>query len=137
MRRISSEFTFFAKQLFPIGFGVLAVVLGQIFFFGTNSDSYTWWMILAAPLNFGFGYFITKLRVWDLADEVFDEGETLLVIKGKREERILLSDIADIRRHVNYTLPDMITLFLKAPSKFGQKITFFQQTQIPLVKNSS
>ena len=40
-----------------------------------------------------FGFFFFKKLLWDLADEVFDEGDSLLFRKGKKEQRVNLKDI--------------------------------------------
>ena len=46
-----------------------------------------------------FGYWIMKKLVFNLADEVLDAGNALVVRSGGQEERIALSDI----KNVNYS----------------------------------
>lgn len=55
--------------------------------------------ILAMTLVMSFGYLLMKFLIFDLADEVFDCGDYLLVKQGKIERKIPLADIIN----VNYT----------------------------------
>jgi hypothetical protein len=74
-------------------------------------------------LGFFFIYFL-KLDIWDLADQVFDGGDFLLVRRGKKQERLLLTDIVsvDVTRQLNVT---KIMLRLRTPSLFGEKLAFY------------
>jgi hypothetical protein len=45
-------------------------------------------------------YFQTKKMIFDLADEVLDDGDWLVVRKGRHEDRIALADIMNL----NYSL---------------------------------
>ncbi|WP_068029867.1 hypothetical protein [Rhodoplanes sp. Z2-YC6860] len=78
------------------------------------------------------GYVIMKKFIFDLVDEVLDAGDALLVKSGGRDDRIALSDI----KNVNYTpmmSPPRVTLSLRKPSVFGDKVTFCAPIQlIPL-----
>jgi hypothetical protein len=56
-------------------------------------------------------------------DEVFDEGDSLVVRNKGQEERISLSDISC----VNYMSP-WVTLTLSKPSIFGAEIAFRPKT---------
>ena len=71
----------------------------------------------------GFGYFIMQKLVFDLVDEVSDDGDALVVKNRGQEQRIALADI----KNVNYSpfiSPPRVTLSLRRPTVFGDQITF-------------
>lgn len=71
----------------------------------------------------GFGYFLMKRLIFDLVDEVWDDGQTLIVKNGGRNERVALADI----KNVNYSPflnPPRVTLSLRGQTAFGDQITF-------------
>jgi len=71
----------------------------------------------------GFGYFLMQELVFDLIDEVWDDGDALVVKNGGQEQRVALSDI----KNVNYSPfvnPPLVTLSLRRPTVFGEQITF-------------
>jgi hypothetical protein len=70
-----------------------------------------------------FGYFIMTKFVFDLVDQVWDDGDVLVVKNRDQTERIALADI----KNVNYAAfinPPRVTLSLRRPSVFGDKVTF-------------
>jgi len=70
-----------------------------------------------------FGYFIMKKLVFDLVDEVWDDGDLLVIKNRGDQERIALSDI----KNVSYSMmmnPPRVTLSLRRPTAFGDEITF-------------
>lgn len=122
MRRISSRMTFFYKWIFPVvWFGFLAVFVG-IALFGSRRPSP--FPFLIAPIAMlGFGYFLMKKLIFDLVDEVWDDGRTLVVKNGSQTDRIPLADI----KNVNYSPflnPPRVTLSLRRQTAFGDQITF-------------
>ena len=85
-----------------------------------------------------FGYFILKKLVWDLIDEVYDEGTTLLFRnKGKEitEARVNLRDI----KNVNYstmTNPPRVTMSIRYVTDLGDELSFSPPASwIPFKKN--
>jgi hypothetical protein len=125
MRRISSGWTFFYKRVFPIiWFGGLALFLGISLFAVPGSSQPAAFPFLIVPIvMMGFGYFLMKMLVFDLVDEVCEDGNTLLVKNGGQEQRIEFADI----KNVNYTVltsPPRITLSLRRPTVFGDRIVF-------------
>jgi hypothetical protein len=125
MRRISSKATFFNKRIFPaIWFGFLILFIGVPIFAGADSNS-------AAPLPFlivpaimiVLGYFIMKKLVFDLVDEVWDDGDSLVIENRGQQQRIALRDI----KNVSYSPcinPPRVTLSLRRPTVFGDQLTF-------------
>jgi hypothetical protein len=120
MRRISSSWTCFYKRIFPaVWFGFLILFVGLSVFFGQRSLPF-----LIVPLGMmGFGYFLMKKLVFDLVDEVWDDGDALVVKNRGRNERIAFVDI----KNVNYSPfvnPPRVTLSLRRQTSFGDQITF-------------
>ena len=119
MRRISSGWTFFYKRVFPIiWFGFLVVFVGIGIVKGQGA------VVVFVPIAMiGFGYFLMKKLVFDLVDEVWDDGDALVAKNGGQEQRVALSDI----KNVNYSpfvSPPRVTLSLRRPTVFGEQITF-------------
>lgn len=80
--------------------------------------------LLVGPLIMAvFGFIIMKKLVWDLADEVDDGQDFLLVRNRGEEEQVPLSNIMNVSSTV-FMNPPRVTLRLVTPGKFGQEITF-------------
>jgi hypothetical protein len=128
MRRISSKMTFFYKRIFPafwFGFLILLLLLIAVpLFLGGAQDDPPPYPLLVVPLiMMGFGYFLMKKLVFDLVDEVWDDGETLLIRNGGQEQRVGLRDI----KNVSYSTvinPLRVTLSVRQPTTFGEQISF-------------
>ena len=136
MRRISSRNTFFNKRVFPvIRFGFVAIaffgpLLGRKDKGGPPAGFLFVPIVMAA-----FGYFMMKKLVFDLADEVFDDGNTLVVRFGSEEERIPLSEIINIS-YTNMSNPSRVTLTLRTPDRFGKELSFSPpQSFVPFAKS--
>jgi len=125
MRLISSKMTFFNKRVFPaIWFGFLAVFIGLALFSGAGRNPASLLPVLIAPaIMIVFGYVIMKKLVFDLADEVWDDGDSLVVKNGGQEQRIALSDIKNVS-YSPFVNPPRVTLSLRRPTVFGDEITF-------------
>jgi hypothetical protein len=117
--------TFFNKRVFPlIWFGLLVLFVGVGFFSsaGGNKGPPVPFFIVPAFMVV-VGYFIMKKLVFDLVDEVWDDGDSLLVKNRGDHERIAFSDI----KNVSYSPmvnPPRVTLSLRRPTVFGDEITF-------------
>ena len=124
MRRISSGMTFFYKRIFPIiWFGFLALFMAAPFVAPMIGGSTSPMAFLIAPIMMIVGYFSMKKLVFDLVDEVLDDGDALVIKNGHREERVALSDITNVG-YSQYMNPPRITLSLRIPSQFGDRVTF-------------
>jgi hypothetical protein len=125
MRRISSKWTFFYKRIFPAIFiAFLLVFIGINLFVTSRSNTAAAVPFLIVPIAMmGFVYFIMKKLVFDMVDEVCDDGDALVVRNLGQEQRIALADI----KNVNYSpliSPPRVTLSLRRPTVFGDKVTF-------------
>ncbi len=82
-----------------------------------------------------FGYFLMKALVFDLMDEVRDEGSYLLIKNKGMEERVYFKNIKNIS-YTFMTNPDRVTLSLRIPGQFGDEVTFCPKTSpMPFRKN--
>jgi ankyrin repeat protein len=135
-KQISSKYLFFTKKIFPLlWFGFLASFVFQALMNGTYEKDL---MFLVVPCIMAvFGFFLMKKIVWDLVDDVYDCGDSLL-IKGRGvEERVPLANIMNVSASTNMN-PPRITLRLVQPGKLGSEISFSPATPFtlnPFAKN--
>ena len=81
-------------------------------------------MFLGVPLCMAvLGYAIMKRVLFDLVDEVWDCGDSLLVKNKGVEYRFALSDFVDVG-YTGFMNPPRITLSLRESSDFGPKVVF-------------
>jgi hypothetical protein len=123
MRQISSRMTFWHKRLFPaFWFGFLA--LWTSFAAPAIIKGGAPIFILFMPIGMAaFGYFLMRWLVFPLADEVFLDGDDLLVRKNDTEARIPVCQILNVDSSVMVN-PERITLTLREPCAFGREIIF-------------
>jgi hypothetical protein len=123
-KRISSRNTRFYKRVFPVlWFGgvaaFLAVGLGTM----RGAHPAPVEVFIAPVFMLVIGWFVMRRLVFDLADEVYDEGDALRVRNGGDEERIALADIVNVS-YAGMTNPPRITLTLRNSGRFGREVTF-------------
>ena len=125
MKKISSASTGFYKKGFPaLWFGFLGVSL-----FGAlvQSGLRTGGVFLVVPCVMGlFGYVLMRRFVWDLADEVYDAGDCLIVKNRGREYRLPFTDIMNVSSSIAVN-PPRITLRLTpqaASGSLGSEVVF-------------
>ena len=125
MRRVSSKATFFYKRIFPIMFfGILLLVMVAPMFAGSGSGQFPPLQFFIIPAIMAvFAYFVMGKLVFDLVDEVWDDGDALVVRKGTTEDRIALSDIKNVS-YSALTSPPRVTLSLRQPTNFGSEVAF-------------
>lgn len=127
MKRISSR-TFFIKRVFPVvWFGFLAffVITG---FFATSAGKPLPIPFFIGPIVMAiFGYWFFKKLIFDLADEVSDAGDFLVVRFGKVQEKVALTNIINVS-YVVMMNPPRVTLTLRKPCRFGKEISFSAPT---------
>jgi hypothetical protein len=122
MKKISSKYQIFYKRIFPaIWFGGLGLWLLQAVRLGAFEKQP---FILVGPFIMAFfGFRLMKKLIWDLADEVYDCGEYLLVKMKGEEDSVQLTNVMNVSATTNSS-PRRITLRLINPSKFGPEISF-------------
>lgn len=83
------------------------------------------------------GFIVLKRLTFDLADEVKDAGEFLLVRKGSVEQRIAMDEIINVS--MSYMVnPPRLSLRLRKPGKLGDEVTFIPQNKFsfnPFARN--
>jgi hypothetical protein len=126
----------FQRKIFPVlWFGILTLVFVAMAFGRVYRQAP---FALFGPIIMAvFGYVLMKNLIFDLVDEVYDEGDFLLVRKGREEERVALSNIMNVSAST-LTNPPRITLRLVTPGKFGTEIAFSPERQFsfnPFVRN--
>jgi hypothetical protein len=139
-RRISSRNTFFMKRVFPVlWFGFIAVTVVIALSALRHSAKPVPIVIFVVPVfMLILGYVLMRRLVFDLADEVWDEGEALRVRVGAEEERIRLEDIVNIS-YAGLTNPPRVTLTLRQGGHFGREVTFspIQKLFGPLLRTTN
>ncbi len=133
MKKISGS-TFYFKKVFPsIWFGFLVFFLFVSLASGAAEESI---MFLAVPVLMAvFGFFFFKKLLWDLADEVYDEGESLLFRRGGKEQRVQLQDIINIS-YSQMNSPKRVVLQVRTEGAIGKELAFNPPTRSnPFSKN--
>jgi len=136
MRKLASKATFFHKWIFPsIWFGLLGVFLCVGLFAGISAHGPEIMLLIVPVCMAAFGYFIMKKLVWDLIDEVYDEGSTLLFRNRGREVRVSLKDIENVS-YSTMTSPPRVTLSIRYKTDLGNELSFSPPASwIPFRKN--
>jgi hypothetical protein len=136
--RISSRATFYYKRIFPaFWFGFLAIFFAAMAFsiYSGNSNCPPAPMLGIPVFMMAFGYVLMKNLIFDLMDEVYNDGNFLFIKNGPQEDRIALSDVINI----SYTVlmsPPRVTLSLRRKTKFGNEISFCAPVRfVPLAKS--
>jgi hypothetical protein len=86
------------------------------------------------------GFFLTRLLSADLADEVLDGGDHLLVKRDGVEVNVPLTEIERVKESVFFRQgPPRTELILKAPGAFGRFIEFIpvNYSVMPFVKSQT
>jgi hypothetical protein len=122
MTKISSGLTFFNKKVFPaLWFGFLAFFLVTATLTGIVEKAPV--SVVIPVFMAVIGFFVMKKLVWNLADEVYDCGDFLLVRNRGEEDRVPLSNVMNVNAST-YVNPPRITLRLVTPGRFGNEVAF-------------
>jgi len=79
---------------------------------------------LFVPLGMAvFGYVLMRYLVFSLVDEVWIDGDDLVVRNRDEEDRFRIANIVNVDSS-GMTNPERIVLTLRTPSRFGQEIAF-------------
>jgi hypothetical protein len=126
MRRISSRMTFVNKRVFPtlwFGLLVLFMTVPLVLSIVRNTAPPPWPAFIVPAILIVGGYFLMRKLIFILADEVWDDGNALLIKNRGGVERVALSDIKTIS-YSPFANPPRVTLSLLRSTAFGDQITF-------------
>ncbi len=137
MKRLSSSLTPWQKRALPG-----AILAGTAFLFVVEwrhgrltGDALSWFLPAFAVV---FVLLVRRSYLWQLADEVLDAGDALLVRRGAVQVRVPLAGIAEVRLWSAST-PPRIELRLAHPSRLGASVAFMPTwhgyTGTPLAEN--
>jgi len=136
MKKLTSRATYYQKKIFPaFWFGFLGLFVCVALVTGAVNSSLGLIFILVPAFMAAIGYVIMKKLVFDLIDEVYDEGETLFFRDKGKEVRVSLADI----KNVSYSWrmsPPRVTLSICYMTELGDELTFSPTASfIPFRKN--
>jgi hypothetical protein len=125
MRRISSRMTFVNKRVFPtVWFGLLVFMTVPLALSIIRDTAPPPLLAFVVPaIMIVGGYFLMRRLIFILVDEVWDDGNALLIKNRGGEERVALSDIKNVS-YSPFANPPRVTLSLLRSTAFGDEITF-------------
>ena len=123
MTLISSRMTFFSKRVFPaVWFGFLALfVIAALA--GSRGRDFQPAFLIMPVLMAVIGFVIMKKLLFDLVDEVWDDGTELVIKNRAVVERVPLSNIMNVS-YMMLSNPPRVTLTLRNPGLLGKEVTF-------------
>jgi hypothetical protein len=126
--------TFIYKRVFPVlWFGFLGLFLAIGLLKGDLASGVVP-LFVAPGLMALVGFVVIKRLVWDLADEVHDGGDFLLIKKGGEEHRVPLGDIVNVSAATMMN-PPRISLRLAgmtAAGSLGSEVVFSPEKPLSL-----
>jgi len=128
MKLISSRMTRVHKVVFPaMWFGFLSLffvlmITGQPGDSGRQPPPPVPFVIVPIVMA-AFGFFFFRKLLWDLADEVFDGGDHLIVERSGVQARIELSNVQNVA-WTTMVSPERVTLTLRQPTSLGREVVF-------------
>jgi hypothetical protein len=124
MKRISSKRTVFYKRVFPVlWFGLLAFFVLADLLASRRTHVEAVPMLLVPVVMAVIGYVLFRRLLFNLADEVWDHGDALIVKNAGLEERVPLRNIINVGYSL-LTNPERVTLTLREVGPLGKEISF-------------
>lgn len=129
MCRLSSSLTFFYKKIFPVlWIGFMLTVFGlQIWAVPharADAPLQPIFPLVLMPLFLtGVMFLLYRKLLHDLLDEVWLDGDWLVVKNRNEKIRVALSDVMNVNA-TTMTNPRRVTLMLRTDSRFGRNLTF-------------
>ncbi|MEP6898363.1 MAG: hypothetical protein ABI870_07515 [Rhodanobacter sp.] len=129
MRRLSSSSTFFYKRVFPVlWFGIVLVFLGGTLWVSHHarapSDPRQLLSLVLGPVLLGVASFlIFRMLIQGLVDEVWLDGDWLVLKNRGEQRRVALTDVMNINA-TSMTNPRRLTVMLRTDSRFGRSFSF-------------
>jgi hypothetical protein len=124
MRKISSSSTVFYKYVFPvIWFGGCGLILALATLPAVVQNQAPIFIVLPPIVMMVIGYILMRALIFDLVDEVFLNGDEIIIRNGGEVDQFAVTNILNVDSTV-MTNPERITLTLKRPCAFGSEVTF-------------
>jgi hypothetical protein len=123
MKRISSNWTFFYKRIYPLfwlGFLALFVMTDLL---ASRANAVPVPVVIVPAVMAVIGFMVFRQMFFNLADEVWDDGDALIVRNAGTEERVMLRNIINIG-YTAISNPQRVTLTLREPGILGKEIAF-------------
>ena len=126
---ISEDVKLLRRFFYSIWFGALALfALNAVYlrsFSGATQE------LFGLPALAVLGFLFMRTTIFDVADEVYDYGDRLLIRDRGREDYVPIANIADVGFE-KHTYPTRLTLRLSTPCIFGTKIVFSPKSKFTL-----
>ena len=127
MQRLSSQWTFFYKRIFPLfWFGMIAISTSAMWLVphGATKQGAVWMSLLPPVFMAVIGFVIFKALIFDLVDEVWLAGDHLLVRNRGDQVSVALGNVMNVST-TTMTNPPRISLMLRTESsRLGKVVTF-------------
>ncbi len=119
---VISTSTVFYKRVFPL-FWLLVCTLALVGPILAGVFAKVPLVVVGPLFMAAVGYFVMRLFILDLADEVKDGGSFLVVRRGAVEDRVQLANVMNVNM-TQYVNPPRLSLRLRTPGKFGDEVVF-------------
>ncbi len=129
MQRLSSTTTWFYKRVFPVfWFGFILLFFAISLWARLHPESASGQppdpMFLLIPLLMAtIGFFTFRRLIFDLVDEVWLDGDWLVVTNRDEKRRVALGDVMNVNAST-MTNPRRITVMLRTETRFGSSFSF-------------
>ena len=126
MQRLSSPSTLFYKRVFPVfWFGMIGLSVVTMAATGAIGRRPELWPSFAAPVLMAvIGFTLFRRLLFDLVDEVWLDGEQLVVKNRDETMRVALTNVMNVSS-TTMTNPPRITLMLRIESsRLGKQVSF-------------
>ena len=115
----SPEQTASGLLVLSVGMGLLGIILIATL----SAPMKGAFSILVTLVMIAVGYVTMRLLVFDMIDQVFDDGDALILKNRGKEERVALSDVQNVRYSAMIS-PPRVVLSLGRPTIFGTRVAF-------------
>ena len=116
--------TFFYKYIFPVlWFGALSIFVLLDFVNAAAATASMIPLVIVPVLMTGIGYIVYRALLKGLVDELWDNGNELLVINGGHLEHVPFSEIVNVS-YMGLSNPKRATLMLRKAGRWGTKLSF-------------
>src|SRR5579871_6262362 len=119
-KRISSGATYFYKHLFPL---LWFCLLGMFLILGLKAGHQALIVVVLPLVLMAFGYLLFKALLFCLMDEVWDNGNELIVVNEGHVEHVPFANIINIS-YSGLTNPKRATLTLRKGGHWGIHLGF-------------